>query len=100
MTVSDETLDIQTPENVAFGYQVAGIGSRFISTLIDTILILFLQAVVIFAMLLVLQASTGDSSTDALSAWVIALFGLVAWLFFWGYYVFFELLWNGQSPGK
>lgn len=100
MPLSDETLDIQTPENVAFGYQVAGIGSRFISTLIDMILILLLETVVMFAMILVMRAFGDDPSSNQVSAWVTALFGLVAWIFFWGYYVFFEMLWNGQSPGK
>lgn len=100
MPVSDEILDIETPENVAFGYQVAGIGSRFISTMIDMILIVLIEVVVMFAMILAMRTFGGDPSTDQLSAWVIALFGLVAWLFFWGYYVFFEMLWNGQSPGK
>lgn len=25
---------------------------------------------------------------------------LISFIFLWGYYVFFEMLWNGQSPGK
>jgi hypothetical protein len=28
------------------------------------------------------------------------VFGLVAFALLWGYYIFFETLWNGQSPGK
>ena len=47
MSLPEETLDIQTPENVAFGYQVAGIGSRFLATLLDTFLIVILQVVVL-----------------------------------------------------
>jgi len=100
MPITDETLDIQTPENVAFDYHVAGIGSRFLSTMIDMILIVLVEVVVIFAMLLILRAFGDDPFSNQASAWVIAIFGLVTWLFFWGYYVFFELLWNGQSPGK
>jgi hypothetical protein len=34
------------------------------------------------------------------SAWVAAIMGLVIFLFYWGYYIFFEMLWNGQTPGK
>ena len=37
---------------------------------------------------------------DRLSAWVVAIFGVILSLFYWGYYVFFEVLWKGQSPGK
>lgn len=100
MTPSDETLDIETPENIAFGYQIAGIGSRFLATLLDTILVGLLQLVVILVMVLIMRAYDGSIFADQLSAWVIAIFGLLTSLFYWGYYVFFEMLWNGQSPGK
>jgi len=98
MTLPEETLDIQTPENVAFGYQVAGLGSRFVATLLDTILVFLLQAVVVIVAALIINAF--QALNDELSAWVIAIFGVIASLFYWGYYVFFEMLWNGQSPGK
>jgi hypothetical protein len=35
-------LSIDTPENVVFDYEVAGIGSRFLAALVDTLLILLL----------------------------------------------------------
>lgn len=98
MTLPEETLDIQTPENVAFGYQVAGLGSRFIATLLDTLLIFLLEVVIILVMALILSAL--GPLGDPLEAWIFALFGLILSIFYWGYYVFFEMLWNGQSPGK
>jgi len=98
MTLPEETLDIQTPENVAFGYQVAGIGSRFLATLLDTILIVLLQIAVILVFVLVLNAF--DLLGQTIAAWVYALLGIVGFIFFWGYYIFFEMLWNGQTPGK
>ena len=100
MTLPEETLDIQTPENVAFGYQVAGIGSRFLATLLDTIIVVLLQVAVLIVLALIINIFDGSAFADQLSAWIIAIFGLIASLFYWGYYVFFEMLWNGQSPGK
>ena len=100
MSLPEETLDIQTPENVAFGYQVAGIGSRFLASLLDTIIVVLLQVVVLIVLTLILNAFDGTAWADQLSAWIVAIFGLVAALFYWGYYIFFEMLWNGQSPGK
>lgn len=100
MSLPEETLDIETPENVAFGYQVAGIGSRFLATLLDTILVGLLQVVVIIVLSLIVRAFDGSTFADQLSSWIIAIFGVIAALFYWGYYVFFEMLWNGQSPGK
>jgi len=94
MTLSDETLDIQTPENIEFGYQIAGIGSRFLATLVDTILVGFLQVVVILVLFLIMRAFDGSTFANQFSSWMIAIFGLIASLFYWGYYVFFEMLWN------
>jgi uncharacterized RDD family membrane protein YckC len=105
MTLPDETLNIQTPENVTFGYDIAGIGTRFLSALIDTVLITVLQVIVSLLLVLILRLSnaiSADSGTGLpdLGAWVIAALGLVSFLFLWGYYIFFELLWNGATPGK
>jgi uncharacterized RDD family membrane protein YckC len=100
MTLPEETFDIQTPENVAFGYQVAGIGSRFLASLVDTLIVVLLQLVVLVVASLILNSLDGNVLAGQLSGWVYAIFGLVAAVFYWGYYVFFEMLWNGQSPGK
>ena len=97
MTNSGDTLQIDTPENVSFDYDVSGIGSRFMAALVDTLLIALLQALLSGAALLLGQF---ELDSDALSSWVVAVFGLLAFVFFWGYYIFFEILWNGQTPGK
>lgn len=100
MTLSDETLDIETPENVAFGYQVAGIGSRFLATMLDTTLVILLNVVVLLVAALFLRAFGGLDEDSTLSAWVLALYTVLAAVFSWAYYIFFEMLWNGQTPGK
>jgi len=98
----DDYLSISTPENVAFGYDVAGIGSRFLAAVVDTLIILVLQVVVNLTLLaLVLSLFRDRLDFDGpVVGWLIAAFGLIAFAFFWGYYIFFEMLWNGQSPGK
>jgi uncharacterized RDD family membrane protein YckC len=98
MTHSSETLQIDTPENVTFDYAVAGIGSRFLAALADTALLLLLQVIVIGAFFLV--AMQLDLFSELESTWILAIFSLLAFVFFWGYYIFFEILWNGQTPGK
>jgi uncharacterized RDD family membrane protein YckC len=102
MTIPDDRLNIATPENVAFDYQVAGIGSRFLGALVDTLLLVLLQLVVqitliaIFAILRNLSLETIETDMT----WFAAAFGLVGFAFFWGYYIYFETAWNGQTPGK
>jgi len=100
MSTSEETLDIDTPENVAFGYQVAGLGSRFLATLLDTLIIILLQVIVTIAFFVVINGLDNRDASGSLSGWVYAAYGIVNFLFYWGYYIFFEMLWNGQSPGK
>ncbi len=94
----EEFLQIETPENVAFDYEVAGVGSRFLAAVVDTLLLLVLLLAVNLALRLVLIV--GEWLPALSEEWVVAIFGLVSFAFFWGYYIFFELIWNGQSPGK
>ncbi len=97
----DETIEIDTPENVVFGYRVAGIGSRFLGALVDSVLIVLLQVItfsLVFTLLAALDLYSLDDETAL--AWGAAIIGLISFVFLWGYYIFFELLWNGQSPGK
>ena len=106
--ILEQDYAIDTPESVTFAYEVTGIGNRFIAALIDSAVL----AVVLFLLnLLVLVALelVGDLSLDRLMdgeppSWmgglVIALYALLNFSFFWGYYILFEWLWNGQTPGK
>ena len=101
---------IDTPENVTFGYDIAGIGSRFIGALIDTtlivLLLLLLNVLLAFGL-----AALGSSSPDPVATdvaedpgWVVglllAIYGLLTFAVIWGYYLAFELGWSGQTPGK
>ena len=95
----DQFLNIDTPENVIFDYEVAGIGSRFLAAMVDSILIAIGMVVVNFTGLL-LMTILGLNETTVGPSVILAILGLVAFLFFWGYYIFFEIVWNGQSPGK
>ena len=99
MTAADEFLTIDTPENVVFGYEVAGIGSRFLAAVVDSFLIAILLIVTNLTLFLLVGVFARETITAGAS-WVAALLGLVSFAFLWGYYIFFEMLWNGQSPGK
>lgn len=98
----DDYLTVATPENVAFGYEVAGIGSRFLAALVDTFILLVVQLIVglgsVLLVYFVLRDLVGDD--NALGPWLVGLFGLIGFALLWGYYIFFEMTWNGQSPGK
>ncbi|MCA9999919.1 MAG: RDD family protein, partial [Anaerolineales bacterium] len=95
--VSDDFLSIDTPENVVFGYEVVGIGSRFMAALMDTLIIFGLQLVALFGLGLAFRL-LGEG--DIVQGWAVAAYGLVSFVLLWGYYIYFELRWNGRSPGK
>ena len=102
MTNNSATLKIDTPENVSFDYDVAGIGSRFLAALVDTLAILLLQVVILGTLLwLVLRSTSTDTLLNSKAGyWVLGIVTLISFIFFWGYYIFFEIMWNGQTPGK
>lgn len=91
----EEKLNIDTPENVRFAYEIAGIGSRFMAALVDTTLIVLLQLTV-FVPLLLFTRALDESGWSVLLG--VALF--ISFVMLWGYYIFFEAFWNGQTPGK
>src|SRR4051794_8395169 len=103
-----ESYLVQTPENVAVSYDLAGIGSRFLAAATDSIIQIVLIILVAFAMAVAggigassstLRELTG-SGTDRFGVWLIALFLVAIFLLLWGYYAAFEMAWNGQTPGK
>jgi uncharacterized RDD family membrane protein YckC len=85
---------VETPENVELRYEVAGIGSRFLAAIVDSALIIFGQALVLYP--IGLLAGVTDFSESV----VVAVGAALSFAIVWGYYIVFELLWSGQSPGK
>ncbi|HEX6052684.1 MAG TPA: stage II sporulation protein M [Gemmatimonadaceae bacterium] len=95
-----QTVDIETPELVTFSYTIAGIGSRVAAALIDYFLCLLLLILMFvgFATLGV-GRFIGREGTSS-DAWALALVMLVQFFVIWGYYVLWEGLADGQTPGK
>ncbi len=94
----DQQLQIDTPENVMFGYTVAGIGSRFMATMIDSLILILL--LVLGAMAGGFISNTADWLVSGSAGWIAAIFTIISFLIFFGYYVIFETVWNGQTPGR
>ena len=105
-----DQLNIETPEQVELRFPVAGIGSRFLAILIDTI-VQFVATMVLFLLFAVVVAvatnggrttAPGASSVnpDTAAKWFTAAVILFFFLLYWGYFSLFEAFWNGQTPGK
>ena len=103
---TEETLIIETPERVQLEFALASIGNRFLAVTIDHF-IQYLSIILIAWIFLSLAGFTsGDvwDTPDRLFAeapkWTIAILIIVVFLIFAGYFILFEWLWNGQTPGK
>ncbi|MBI4493190.1 MAG: RDD family protein [Chloroflexi bacterium] len=104
-----EDYTLLTPENVELRYEVAGPGSRLVAAMVDYTILGFGYLAITFG-----AAFAGEAISDLagrledaspqlglfFSYGVVALGVLLAFLGWWGYFALFELLWNGQSPGK
>src|SRR6266702_2450861 len=98
MDLNSDQLSIETPELVAIEMPLAGIGSRFIALLVDTLIWgagLFLMGILLFILAPALKAFSKLSYQ-----WVVALFTFLLFLFNWGYFTLFEAFANGRTPGK
>jgi uncharacterized RDD family membrane protein YckC len=94
---AQERLTIDTPEQVALELPVAGIGSRFLAATVDTVL----QAVLYLAAIVALFFGLPSARPFGIARLIgPALAILFAFCVSWGYFAFFEIAWNGQTPGK
>lgn len=85
------TIEVLTPENIPLTLEPAGIGTRFGAVLVDMVIQL--------AMYLGLAIAAGIASIWLPSLLSIAL-TVGAFLLLFGYFILFETLWSGQTPGK
>jgi uncharacterized RDD family membrane protein YckC len=100
----ERNVEVATGESVAFSYELAGLGSRFFAVFID----LTIQfSVLILAALIVAWVSSSlpvtakaTSLTKMESAILTSLLVIGFFVLFFGYFIIFEWIWNGRTPGK
>ena len=100
----DRTLDVRTPESIAFSYELAGLGSRFLALIVDqAIQVLTLMAIFFGLFWTAARVDNGRAPavTDKLAmSLAIASIITIVFTILFGYFIAFEALWNGQTPGK
>jgi uncharacterized RDD family membrane protein YckC len=90
---------IETPEKIQFSYHIAEIGTRIAACVIDEIIQGMLIVLFILPLLLGRQFFLKhffDNITHLTAAFLMIMFFLIRWF----YYVLFEIIMEGQSPGK
>jgi uncharacterized RDD family membrane protein YckC len=88
-------LEVETPEHVVLDLEIAGFGSRALAALIDNAILtgIILAGVALAAVL-------GSWHLLPTGTWVAALLFLGGFAVWYGYYILFEGLRAGQTPGK
>ena len=94
-----DKLSIETPEQIRLEFPLAGIGSRFLALAFDSLL-QFLAAIALFVLAVVVGMAVDVEAERAGGVWVAAVLLLLLFLLQFGYYTFFEAIWQGQTPGK
>jgi uncharacterized RDD family membrane protein YckC len=92
-----DKLTIDTPEQTALDFPLAGVGSRFLALAADTAI-----QIIAFAIITLLGTLVASklSFFAAAPQWIGAAVIVAAFLIYYGYFAFFEAIWNGQTPGK
>jgi uncharacterized membrane protein SpoIIM required for sporulation/uncharacterized RDD family membrane protein YckC len=88
-------LAIETPEHVVIELELAGLGSRMAAAALDWVVLVFLLVLVNFVFI-----AFADLAGKGAGTWVIAFAVILNFTAFWGYFLLFEALNGGRTPGK
>jgi len=92
-----DKLTIETPEQTVLEFEVAGVGSRFLALAFDTLLQILIG---IGLLIIFLVAGAALPRAADTGIWFAAIILIAYFLLYFGYFALFEVLWNGQTPGK
>ena len=88
----DATIDVVTPENIAFEYRLAGPFRRLPAYLLD----FFVSGAIFLALVIVISLTVSLASPYLAMAGMVLLGFVIRWF----YGALFETFMNGQTPGK
>ncbi|MFM2430633.1 MAG: hypothetical protein RLZZ511_1846 [Cyanobacteriota bacterium] len=95
-------ITVKTPESVELEFNLAGIGNRAFALFIDNLLVwgIFIVVAYLTAAGLSGLEAIGVEPSNAFNQWLGAIAILFSFFWFIGYFIVFETIWQGQTPGK
>lgn len=93
-TGQHDVLRVSTPDNIAIAYDLAGLGSRIIAQLLDSLIVAVVAIVVAVGVVAVLNPSSQQQPLAGLAASGVTLVVYV------GYFTMCEVSSGGGTPGK
>ncbi len=97
--MKENIVRIESPEKIIFDYRIAEPGARMAAYIIDSIIQIVIILVFLFG-LLTRSSFFGADKNENISFIMTAFFFILLFCFQWFYFIVFELITNGQSPGK
>ncbi|MBU7006832.1 RDD family protein [Phosphitispora fastidiosa] len=94
-----QDLSLYSSEKIYYSYRLGGLGSRFIGLILDS-LILGVAYLVLGGFTAAMVGVFGGALSEKLIIVVVAVVLILYFLLSFGYFIFFETIWNGQTPGK
>ena len=85
---------VETPEHVRLDYVLADVGSRAAALAIDLVVLIITLIVVGWVM------NRLGLAGAALANFSRPVFFFIVFFLIWGYFILFEALWGGRTPGK
>ena len=98
-----DRLDIDTPEQISLELPLAGIGSRFLALTLDSLIqVGAIIVLIILGWFVSMAYSDLSGAADKFFSETVGtiVMILVPFCLYWGYFAFFEILWQGRTPGK
>ncbi len=92
-------IKLQTPESVELEFSLAGIGNRAYALIIDYIIWAIALIFIFIAWGILSYQVIGWQNNEA-QLWFYAINLLILFVVYVGYFVYFETVWKGQTPGK
>ena len=95
-----ERVEVETPELVVLSYDIAGVGSRVAAAVIDLLIVVVCSfALSLFAARMI-EGLPSYANVERATGWALAVVALAQFIALWAYYVLFEALADGRTPGK
>jgi len=92
---------LETPESVELDFTLAGIGNRVYAAVIDWIVLGFILIIVLLLGGIGFYVSSElGLPLEQIDTWIFAIQLFIIFATYVGYFVFFETLWQGKTPGK
>ncbi|MFP4497913.1 MAG: RDD family protein [Vulcanimicrobiota bacterium] len=93
-------ITVTTPEYVELEFELAGLGSRFFAIIVDYTIQAFILLFVVITLMFAYPNMYSQDPLEILKSSFAAILIVGIFLIVFGYFIFFETIWGGQTPGK